>query len=127
MKCIVIGLGHFGLALSQRLTALGHEVIGVDNDLNKINQYKDSITTTIALDVRSEQALGSLPLKDVDIVFVVIGKDFGTSLYVLALLKQFAVKRIVARAMSEVHKTIMETMGITEIINPEWEYADFLP
>ena len=125
MKCIVIGLGHFGLALSQRLTALGHEVIGVDNDLNKINQYKDSITTTIALDVRSEQALGSLPLKDVDIVFVVIGKDFGTSLYVLALLKQFAVKRIVARAMSEVHKTIMETMGITELINPEWEYADF--
>ena len=85
MKCIVIGLGHFGLALSQRLTALGHEVIGVDNDLNKINQYKDSITTTIALDVRREQAVGSLPLKDVDIVFVVIGKDFGTSLYVLAL------------------------------------------
>ena len=52
MKCIVFGLGNFGLALSQRLTKRGNEVLGVDSDISKINLYKDSITNTVALDVK---------------------------------------------------------------------------
>ena len=79
----------------------------------------------MALDVRNEQALQTLPLTEVDVVFVVFGKDFGTSLLVVALLKQLGVKRIVARSISPVHKVILQSMGITEVINPEWEYADF--
>ena len=125
MKCIVFGLGNFGLALSQRLTKRGNEVLGVDSDISKINLYKESITNTVALDVKNAQALQTLPLLDVDVVFVVFGKDFGTSLFVIALLKQFGVKRIVARSISPVHKVILTSMGITEIVNPEWEYADF--
>ena len=82
MKCIVFGLGNFGLALSQRLTKRGNEVLGVDSDISKINLYKDSITNTVALDVKNEQALQTLPLTEVDVVFVVFGKDFGTSLSV---------------------------------------------
>ena len=123
MKCIVFGLGNFGLALSQRLTKRGNEVLGVDSDISKINLYKDSITNTVALDVKNEQALQTLPLTEVDVVFVVFGKDFGTSLFVIALLKQFGVKRIVARAISPVHKVILKSMGITETINRE--YAEF--
>ena len=75
MKCIVFGLGNFGLALSQRLTKRGNEVLGVDSDISKINLYKDSITNTVALDVKNEQALQTLPLTEVDVVFVVFGKD----------------------------------------------------
>ena len=125
MKCIVFGLGNFGIALSQRLTKRGNEVLGVDSDISKINLYKESITNTVALDVKNAQALQTLPLLDVDVVFVVFGKDFGTSLFVIALLKQFGVKRIVARSISPVHKVILKSMGITEVIDPEWEYADF--
>ena len=113
MKCIVFGLGNFGLALSQRLTKRVNDVLGVDSDISKINLYKDSITNTVALDVKNEQALQTLPLTEVDVVFVVFGKDFGTSLFVIALLKQFGVKRIVARAISPVHKVILKSMGIT--------------
>lgn len=125
MKCIIFGLGNFGVALSQRLTKRGNEVLGVDADISKINLYKDSITNTVALDVKNAQALQTLPLTDVDVVFVVFGKDFGTSLFVIALLKQFGVKRIVARSISPVHEVILHSMGITEVIKPEWEYADF--
>lgn len=125
MKCIVFGLGNFGVALSQRLTIRGNEVLGVDADISKINLYKDSITNTVALDVKNAQALQTLPLTEVDVVFVVFGKDFGTSLFVIALLKQFEVKRIVARSISPVHKVILQSMGVTEVVNPEWEYADF--
>ena len=40
MKCIVFGLGNFGLALSQRLTKRGNEVLGVDSDISKCTFLK---------------------------------------------------------------------------------------
>ena len=67
MKCIIIGLGNFGMALAQRLTAMGYEVIGVDKDIEKVNLYKDSIKNTISLDINNEQAAKNLPLKDADL------------------------------------------------------------
>ena len=77
MKCIVFGLGNFGLALSQRLTKRGNEVLGVDSDISKINLYKDSITNTVALDVKNEQALQTLPLTEVTWCSLYSGKILG--------------------------------------------------
>ncbi len=125
MKCIIIGLGNFGMALAQRLTAMGYEVIGVDKDIEKVNLYKDSIKNTICLDINNEQAAKNLPLKDADLCIVTLGKDAGASILTVAILKQNHAKRIVARAISELHKTVLQAMGITEIIQLEKEYADF--
>ncbi len=36
MKFIIIGLGNFGFALAVKLAQLGHEVIGVDKQMDKI-------------------------------------------------------------------------------------------
>ena len=49
MKCIIIGLGNFGMALAQRLTAMGYEVIGVDKDIDKVNAYKAVAYTHLTL------------------------------------------------------------------------------
>lgn len=125
MKCIIIGLGNFGMALAQRLTAIGYEVIGVDKDIEKVNLYKDSIKNTICLDINNEQSARNLPLKDADLCMVTLGKDAGASVLTVAILKQNQARRIVARAISELHKTVLQAMGITEIIQLEKEYADF--
>lgn len=125
MKTIVIGLGNFGVALAQQLTTMGIEVLGVDSDINKINAYKDTVKNTICLDMSNEQAAKTLPLKDTDIVFVALGKDVGASILSVAVLKENNVKRIVARSISELHRTILKAMGVTEIISPQKEYAEF--
>lgn len=125
MKCIIIGLGNFGMALAQRLTAIGYEVIGVDKDIERVNLYKDSIKNTICLDINNEQSARNLPLKDADLCMVTLGKDAGASILTVAILKQNQARRIVARAISELHKTVLQAMGITEIIQLEKEYADF--
>ena len=88
MKCIIIGLGNFGMALAQRLTAMGYEVIGVDKDIDKVNAYKDSIKNTICLNLNNEQAARNLPLKDADLNIVSLGKDAGASILTVAILKQ---------------------------------------
>lgn len=125
MNCIIIGLSNFGIALAQRLTSMGYEVLGVDSDLDKVNTYSDSIKNTICLNVNNEQAVKTLPLKDADIVFVTIRKDVGASVMAVATMKQHGVKRIIACSISALHSTILQAMGISEIISPEKEYADF--
>lgn len=42
MKFIIIGLGHFGASLGERLTSMGHEVIGVDKHMDKVDALKQT-------------------------------------------------------------------------------------
>jgi len=119
MKYIVFGLGNFGSSLSTTLTAMGHEVIGVDKKMDKVELHKDDITHTICLDSTDVQAVSSLPLEDADAVIVAIGEDEGASIMTTALLKQLHAKRIIGRAVSELHTTVMQAMGVHEISRPE--------
>jgi trk system potassium uptake protein len=126
MKYIVIGLGYFGSALAIRLTSMGNEVIGIDRDFQKIEAVKDRITHCVGMDSTDLKALSTLPLEDTDVVIVAIGEDFGASLMTMALLKQVNVKRLICRAISPLHKGIIEAMGVGEVIMPEQESAEHL-
>ncbi len=124
MKCIIIGLGVFGSSLAEKLTRLGHEVIGVDNQMGKVEALKGKVTHSICLNSTDPHAVSSLPLKDTDIVIVGIGEDQGANILTTALMKQMKVKRLISRAISPLHGTILETMGVEEIVRPEEESAD---
>lgn len=108
MKYIVIGLGNYGGKLAEELTVLGHEVIGVDVREHYVDHLKDKIATAFVLDATDEIALSVLPLKSVDVVIVAIGEDLGASVRVVSLLKKNKVKHIYARAIDDVHKTVLE-------------------
>lgn len=124
MKFTIIGLGNFGLALAEKLTHLGHEVIGVDKNIQKIEDNKDKITHAICLDCSYQAAVNSLPLKNTDVVIVAIGEDVGANLLTTALMKKMNIPRLISRSSSNIHQTILESMKITEIIKPEVETAD---
>lgn len=126
MKFIIIGLGNFGSTLSMALTGMGHEVIGVDKDMQKVNHFKDHITHTVCLDSGNLEAMTSLPVKDSDVVVVGIGEDFGASVLTTALLKQLGAKKLISRSMSELHQTVIEAIGVSQIIRPEQESAEKL-
>lgn len=123
MKYIIIGLGNFGGMLAKELTALGHEVIGVDSDSSKVEPLKDRIATSFVLDSTDEQSLSILPLKAVDIVIVAIGEAFGASIKTVALLKRSGVKHIYARALDSVHRSVLEAFDIDMILTPERDAA----
>ncbi len=126
MKFIVLGLGHFGVALASRLTEMGHEVIGVDNRIARVEQLKEVITHTVCMNSTDREAVSSLPLKDADAVIVAIGEDEAASLLTTALLKQLSVKRIIGRVVSDLQKTVLDAMKIDEYILPEEESAERL-
>jgi len=126
MNYIVIGLGNFGSSLAIKLTQLGHEVIGVDKRMEMVEMYKEDITHTICLDCTNIHAAKNLPVKDTDTVIICIGENEGESLMATAMMKQLQVKRIISRAVSTLHETIIQTMGIEEIVHPEKDSAERL-
>ncbi len=123
MKCIIIGLGNYGSVLAEELTILGHEVIGVDENEGKVDLIKDKIAASFVIDATDEQALGILPLKAVDVIIVAIGENFGASVRVVALLKKYKVEHIYARAVDEVHRTVLEAFSLDRILFPEKDAA----
>jgi len=124
MKYIVIGLGYFGSKLASNLTAMGHEVIGVDNHSARLDELKDSITSVMKLDTTNINSVRSLPLNDTDAVIVAIGEDVGASILTLSILKNLEVKRIIGRAINQIHQNILNQIGIEEIVLPLEEAAN---
>lgn len=124
MKYIIVGLGNFGSSLAERLTKKGHEVIGVDSKMDKVEALKEKITHTICLDCTDPQAVTHLPFGDTDIVFVAIGENEGANIMATALMKQLKIKRLISRAISPLHQTVLEAMGVDEIVHPEEETAE---
>lgn len=123
MKYIVIGLGNYGHVLAEELTSLGHEVIGADISAARADSLKEKLATVFVIDATDEQSLSVLPLNRVDVVIVAIGENFGASIRVVALLKQLNVKRIYARAIDSVHRSVLEAFGLERILTPEEDAA----
>lgn len=126
MKYIVIGLGNFGSVLATRLTQMGHEVIGVDDHHSRVNELRDSLSSTICMDASDPDALRTLPLSQVDRVIIAIGENFAASIQVVAQLRQMNVEHIVARALNELHRTVLQALGVDRIIFPEQEAAEVM-
>ncbi|MEG1617536.1 MAG: TrkA family potassium uptake protein [Bacteroidales bacterium] len=118
MKFIILGLGTLGHTMARILTEQGDDVIGVDNNISKVEEYKDDMSSTICLDVSEYHALTSLPIKDVDAVVVAIGNQLSVSIQAVAYVKKLGAKRILARSNSSVETAILNAIGIDEIMKP---------
>lgn len=126
MNFLIIGLGNFGAALAVRLTQLGHEVIGVDSNMAKVELLKSHVTHTICAKCTDIESAREIPIKNADVVVVCIGEDEGNSIMVTANMKQLNAKRIISRAVSQTQETVLRAMGIEEIVHPEQDSAEKL-
>lgn len=87
MRYLIIGLGIYGSNLAVDLANMGHEVIGADINPALVEGIKDNISTAYIIDSTDETSLSVLPLKNVDLVIVAIGENFGASIRTVAVLK----------------------------------------
>lgn len=124
MKYIVFGLGSFGASLAEKLTLKGHEVIGIDRSMDKVDFLKEKISHTICMDATDEFTTAGLPLEETDVVIVAIGEDQGANIMVTALLKNLKVKRLISRAINPLHEKVLQAIGVDEIVHPEEETAE---
>lgn len=118
-KIAVIGLGQFGAAVAKNLAARGAEVLAIDQDIEIVESIKDEVAYAVALDATDIKALASQNINDMDAVLVAIGENIEGLLLTVVQLIELRVKRIVARAMNQQQKLILEKLGVKDIISPE--------
>jgi trk system potassium uptake protein TrkA len=116
---IVLGLGRFGSAVATTLVELGHEVLGVDNDEERVNDLKDKITQAVQADITEEKVLKELGVKNFDAAIVSIGTDLEASILVTMMLKEMGLKYIIAKALNNLHAKVLEKIGVDKIVFPE--------
>lgn len=126
MKSILlIGINHFGSMLAKKLHDLGHQVLAIDRDENRINAILPLVVDAQIGDSTNEAFLRSLGINNFDVCIVTIGSDFQSSLETTSLLKELGGKLVVSRADREVQAKFLLRNGADEVINPEKHVAEW--
>ena len=124
MKTILlIGLGRFGKHIATQLNSLGHQVMAVDQDEQKVNDILPIVTSAQIGDSTNPAFLKSLGIGNYDICIVTIGNDFQSSLETTSLLKELGAKFVVSRASRDVHAKFLLRNGADEVVYPEKQVA----
>ena len=120
---VVIGLGRFGSAVATELSSLGHEVLAVDEREDHVQRVAEKVTHAVTGDARDPSVLRALGVRNYDCAVVAVGDDIGNSALITLNLKEIGVKRVICKAQSHVHRTVLEKIGADRVVFPEQEMA----
>ena len=90
---LLIGIGRFGKHIALQLNKLGHEVMAVDSNEERINSVLPFVTNAQIGDSTNTDFLISLGIGNYDVCIVAIGDDFESSLVTTSYLKELGAKK----------------------------------
>ena len=122
---LLIGLGRFGRHVAIQLNNLGHEVMAVDNNEERVNEVLPFVTNAQIGDSTNADFLKSLGIGNFDVCMVTIGGNFQNSLETTSLLKELGAKTVVSRAERDVQKKFLLRNGADEVVYPEKQIAEW--
>ena len=120
---LLIGLGHFGRHMAIQLNQLGHQIMAVDEDEERVNELLPYVTNAQIGDSTNADFLRSLGVSNYDVCFVTIGDSFENSLETTSLLKELGAKQVISRAERDVQSKFLLRNGADEVIYPEKQIA----
>ena len=120
---LVIGLGRFGKQIAEQLNLLGHEVMGVDVDEERVNDAMDYLVNAQIGDSTNEDFLRSLGVDNYDVCFVTVSNNFQSSLETTCMLKELGAPLVVSRAERDGQAKFLLRNGADEVIYPEKQVA----
>jgi trk system potassium uptake protein TrkA len=123
-RVVVLGLGRFGTSLAQELVRRGSEVLGVDRDPVIVQRYADELTHTAVADTTDAEALRQLDVPEFGRAVVGIGTDLEASILTTAVLVDFEIPNIWAKAISRQHGRILERIGAHHVVLPEHDMGE---
>lgn len=119
----VIGLGKFGMELALTLSQLEHNVVGLDNDEERVRMAQDDLSTVYRGNATDPSVLKQLRFEDLDTVVVSVGDSMESSLLIVLGLQELNVRNIHVKANSLEYEKILHRMGVSHVIMPQHEIA----
>ena len=96
-RVAVLGLGDFGYHFACSLHQLGHEVLAIDSDQNKVQQILPDVTKAAVANVLDRPAMEELGVSSFDIVVVCLPERLETTVLLVHHLKQIQTLQIIVK------------------------------
>ena len=119
----VIGLGRFGRNIAIALHEMGYDVLAIDRDMERVQEFSHEVTHVVQADTTDEDALRSLGILNFDVVIVAIGSDIEANIMTTLQLKEIGVPYIVAIARNVLQIKVLEKIGANRVVAPERDMA----
>lgn len=120
---LIIGMGRFGRHVARQLSELGHEIMAVDINEERVNNVLPYVTSALIGDSTDATFLRSLGVGNYDMCFVTIGGDFQNSLETTSLIKELGAKVVISRAERDVQEKFLLRNGADHVVYPEKQMA----
>ena len=120
---LLIGAGRFGRHIAMQLSQLGHQVMAIDINEERINDVLPFVTNAQIGDSTNEEFLRTLGIRNFDVCFVTISSNFQNSLETTSLLKELGAKCVVSRAERDVQAKFLLRNGANNVVYPEKQMA----
>ncbi len=116
---VVIGLGRFGSAVAHSLIQTGHDVLGIDDRAEIVQEMSSSMAHVVQANSTNPETLRQLGVADFRHGVVAIGSDLEASVLTVLALSELGVPDIWAKAVTERHGKILEKTGAHHVVYPE--------
>ncbi|WP_078576045.1 potassium channel family protein [Salipaludibacillus agaradhaerens] len=115
----VIGLGRFGGSICKSLSEQGMEVLAIDTNEDKVNEFAPIATHAVVADTTEENTLKSLGIRNFDHVVVAIGDNIQSSILTTLMLVEQGVNHITVKAQNDYHEKVLSKIGAHKVVHPE--------
>ena len=120
---LIIGLGRFGKHIAMQLNQMGHEIMAVDLNEERVEKVLPFVNNAQIGYSTDAEFLKTLGIGNYDICFVTIGGSFQNSLETTYLLKELGARLVISRAERDVHEKFLLRNGADKVVYPEKQVA----
>ena len=100
---VVIGCGRFGSSVAKTLYSLGHEVLAIDKNEEKIQNIAEQVTHAVEADCTDEN----------------VGSDIQSSIMATLICKELGVQYVLCKAQNELQAKVLYKIGADRVVFPE--------
>lgn len=122
---LVIGAGRFGRYTAAKLHDLGHQILAIDKNEDRIDKILPFVANAQIGDSTDRKFMESIGVRDYDLCIVAIGDDFLASLETTFLLDELGASRIISRATSGSQEKFLLRNGASAVVFPERELGNW--
>ena len=106
LNILVLGLKTFGKSIVKQLNEYNCEVLAIDKDMDRVEEISEYATEAVQIDIRDTLELKKLSLN---------------SIMATMIFEEAGIQKIIVKSTSDIHKKILEKMGVKFIVSPDKE------
>jgi len=126
MYIVIMGVGRVGLNLASNLVGRGHDVTIIENDDNLCSVAASELDVLVICGNGTDtKILEEANVADADVFVAATGNDEANLLSCI-LVKQYKIRKIIARLSNPDHEEAFKKVGIDDVISPELTAAGYL-